>query len=188
MVPPDIKVTSEILWQGAAIFALLDSALVYLLVRRRTAAEFRNLKWTLVITTAVFWCLIWLSMSGLFWDPVYSYVFPVWARWFIPPVYGVLFGCVGLLFWWLALRARGNATLNFILLGGVWGSVTHLWAISRGILEKPPMLQGVSPVSAIVLPFFEFVFYWCAIVGIASTIRHGRRWFKPPHLGEVTLG
>jgi hypothetical protein len=38
---------------------------------------------------------MWMVMtSGLFWDSVYHYVFPAWARWFIPPVYGLLFGGV----------------------------------------------------------------------------------------------
>ena len=45
--------------------------------------------------------------------------------------------------------------------------ITHIWAIYRGILDKPPLLQGASPVAASIMPFFEFVFYWCIILGVA---------------------
>jgi hypothetical protein len=58
--------------------------------------------------------------------------------------------------------------LNYFIFGGLVGSLTHLWAIHRGILNKPPLLQGVSLVSALVLPFFEFIFYWSIILGLAS--------------------
>ena len=65
--------------------------------------------------------------------------------------------------------------LNYFLLGGAMGTITHIWAVYRGILEKPPMLQGVSPLSATVFPFFEFVFYWGVILTVASTIHNLRR-------------
>jgi hypothetical protein len=109
-------------------------------------------------------------MTLFFWEPVYQYVFPDWSRWFIPPVYALFFGLISLLFWWLALRLSGNPVLGFLLLGGLWGSLTHVWAISRGILDKPPMLQGASPWAAIVLPFFEFIFYWCIILAVSTFV------------------
>lgn len=169
-LPPDIKVTSEILWQAAGVFLLVDAGFGFLLVRRISSDAFRQLKWNLVITTAVFWLLMWSSMSLLFWDPVYRYVFPEWSRWIIPPVYGGLFGCIAIFFWWVALRLPGNVVMSFLLLGGAWGSITHAWAITRGLLEKPPMLQGISSLSAVVMPFFEFMFYWSVILCIASVI------------------
>lgn len=173
LFPPEVKVTSEVLWRGAVIFLLLDSGLVSLLVQRTKASVFRQCKWTLVSTTIIFWGLMWTAMMLFFWEPVYQYVFPEWSRWLIPPVYALFFGFVGLLFWWLGLRLPGNPVVGFLLLGGLWGSLTHVWAISRGILDKPPMLQGASPWAAIILPFFEFVFYWCIIVGV-STFVHSR--------------
>ncbi len=45
--------------------------------------------------------------------------------------------------------------------------VTHLWGVSRGLIEDPPMLQGVSVLSVAVMPVFEFVFYWCITLTIA---------------------
>jgi hypothetical protein len=102
-----------------------------------------------------------------FWESVYHYMFPSWARWLIPPLYGILFAGVGLFLWWLSSRLPSHSVLNYFFFGGLVGSLSHLWAIHRGILDNPPLLQGVSPASA-VLPFFEFVFYWCIILGLAS--------------------
>jgi len=180
---PDLKVTSEMLWQAAVIFFVVDAVLAFLLTRRTTPVFFRELKWTLVITTTIFWGLLWLSMSTFFWEPVYHYVFPEWSRWFIPPLYGIFFGIVGFFFWWIVLRMPGNTVVEFLLAGGMWGTVTHCWAVGRGLLEKPPMLQGVSTLSAVVMPFFEFMFYWSVILGIASLIQSGRQKRKlAPHV------
>jgi hypothetical protein len=38
--------------------------------------------------------------------------------------------------------------------------------ISRGLL-RVPLLAEVSAVSALVFGVFEFIFYWCAIVGLS---------------------
>jgi hypothetical protein len=185
--PPDLKVTSEILWRGAFFFLLVDAGLVFLLSWRIKPAASRAIKWSLVVTSAVFWCLMWLSMSYFFWEPVYHYVFPEWARWFISPLYGLLFGAAGLLFWWVALRTPGNALVNFFLLGGLWGMLTHIWAIGRGILDKPPMLQGASPIAAVIMLILQFMFYWCIIVGIASEVQRGQRWLKEWKHGRLKI-
>jgi len=162
------------LWLGALIFALLDFAFVAFLAWRIKPDTFKRLKWNLLVTTAAFWFVLWTSMSYFFWDPVYHYVFPEWARWFIPPVYGLLFGAVALLFWWLALRLPGHGLINFCILGGLLGMITHVWAIYRGILDKPPMLKGASPAAVTVMPFFEFIFYWCLIITISRLMWRGR--------------
>jgi hypothetical protein len=168
-LPPDAKVTTEILWRATLIFAPIDAVFISILAWRIDTKTFRSFKRMLIVTTAVFWFAMWLVMtSGLFWDSVYHYVFPAWARWLIPPVYGLLFGAVALLFWHLALGVPGRPVVTYCLLGGLWGSVTHVWAIWRGILEKPPMLRGASPVAAVVFPFFEFVLYWCITVTVAT--------------------
>ncbi len=174
MVPPDVKVTTEVLWRGTVLFLLADSGFAYLLLRRTPVSVFRRCKWTLVLTTVVFWGLLWSVMMLLFWEPVYGYVFPQWSRLLVPPVYALFFGVIGLLLWTLAFRLPGRPLLNFLFLGGLWGSLTHVWAIDRGILEKPPMLQGASPLAAVVLPFFEFIFYWCVIVAVSIFV--SSRW------------
>jgi len=164
------KVTTEILWKGALIFAVIDIFFVSFLVWKISNNLFYRFKWPLLVITSLFWCLIWLCMSSFFWESVYHFVFPQWARWIIPPFYGVMFGLISLFFWKLALYLPGKSVLNFLILGGLLGAITHIWAISRGILDNPPILQGASPIAASVLPIFEFTFYWCTIVSISFII------------------
>ncbi len=170
------KVTTDILWRAAIVFAVVDVCLVALLLRRLTRETFIRLRPFLVITSGVFWFVVWLLMDIYFWDSVYHYVFPPWARWIIPPAYGLLFSLVALLFWWISLRLPGVPLLNFCILGGLWGAATHLWGISRGLIDKPPMLQGLSVVSVAIMPIFEFGFYWCVILSISLFLsRHSQR-------------
>jgi hypothetical protein len=44
--------------------------------------------------------------------------------------------------------------------------VGHGIGISRGLL-RVPLLANVSAVSALVFGVFEFIFYWCVIVGLS---------------------
>jgi hypothetical protein len=158
----DVKVTTEILWKGALFFALIDVVFVATLNRRINPTDFQKMKWKLVGFMAIFFCALFgVLASYVFWDSVYCYVFPAWVRWIMPPVYGLLFASYGLFVWWLSFRLRTNAVMNFCLFGGLWGIITHIWAIYRGILEKPPMLRGASPVAAVTIAAFEFIFYWC---------------------------
>jgi hypothetical protein len=168
-----VKVTTGILWRAALLFALFDAVLVAYLARFIEPAIFRQLKLAVTLIAGIFWFLIWLVMVIFFWEPVYHYVFPPWSRWLIPPMLGIGFAFAGLLLWWLALLFRSNQVVNFCLFGGLLGMMTHVWAIYRGILEKPPLLQGASPVATSIMPIFEFIFYWCIILGAAYL------WKKP---------
>ena len=172
MLPPGSKITSEMLWLGAFIFAAIDAVFVPILAWRINPATFRRCKWALGVTTAIFWSALWTWVLVNFWDSVYRYVFPAWAHWLIPPIYGLLFAGISVLFWWLALRLGGNAALNFCLLGGLWGMVTHLLAVYLGIVDKPPVLQGAAPVAAVIIAIFEFMFYWCIILSVAVLLHH----------------
>ena len=177
-LPPDIKVTSEVLWRGTLIFALIDLGFVPLLAWRIKETRFRQLKWALVGTTAIFWSLLWAWVLDWGWDSVYSYVFPDWIRAWLPLLQGLHFAVVGLVFWWSALRLARNPVAGFCLFGGLWGMVTHVWAVYRGIVDKPPMLQGASPVAAVVIAMFEFMFYWCIILSVAWLLWRGWQWSK----------
>jgi hypothetical protein len=166
MVVEDVKVTSDILWKGAIFFSLIDVFLIFILIKFVRAEDLRKIKWRLIIYMAIFFCLLFGSIvSIIFWDSVYIYVFPAWIRWIIPPAYGLLFSLIGLFCWWLAFKLPSNPVMNFCILGGFWGLFTHILAIHRGILEKPPMLQGASPIAALTLATFEFIFYWSICLG-----------------------
>ncbi len=162
VIPEDLKVTDDVLYRGALLFILIDLVIVTLLVKRIKPDELLKMKWTLVVVMFIFFFVLFGAIiSIIFWDSVYSYVFPIWARWVIPPLYGLLFSLVGLLTWWVSFRLPANPVLYFCIMGGLWGIVSHILAIHRGILEKPPMLQGSSPLAALTIAAFEFVFYWC---------------------------
>ena len=179
-IPDDIKVTTEILWKGAIFFAFTDVTLIIVLIRLIKPKDLFKMKWKLITFMAIFFCILFGSIVSLiFWNSVYSYVFPSWIRWIIPPTYGLLFSMIGLFFWWLAFKLPTNPVLNFCILGGLWGLATHIMAIYRGILDKPPMLQGASSISALTIATFEFIFYWCICVGFTYLIeRLGTRLFR----------
>lgn len=179
MIPPDFKITTEILYRGALIFAVMDVVFIPILAWRIKPEVFRRIKWALAGVTAIYWCALWAWVLDNFWNPVYHYVFPTWSRWFIPPTYGLLFAGVCLFFWWLALRLHGNPVLNFCLLGGLWGMITHLMAISLGILSKPPVLQGAAPEAAVIIAIFEFMFYWCVILSVTALVHLIWRKLRP---------
>ena len=189
MLPPDVRITSEVLWRGALIFALIDAGFVPLLAWRIKSARFRQLKWALVGTAAAFWGLLWAWVLDWSWDSIYSYVFPDWIRAWLPLLQGLNFAIVALVFWWGALRFSRNPVVGFCLCGGLWGMVTHVWAIYRGILDKPPLLQGASPVAAVVIAIFEFTFYWCIILSVAWLLWRGWQLAKTvPDLAGVRTG
>ena len=166
----DIKITTELLYQGALVFALTDAAFVGLLVWRLRPDAFRRLKWTLPIAAALVWFGIWSWAIGNFWETVYAYVFPTWAEFWVPIIAFVAAGAVALGLWAIANQSRWNPVLVYCLLGGTLGSLTHIWAVFRGIVTKPPMLQGASPLAAVVIAFFEYIFYWCVILVLALGI------------------
>jgi hypothetical protein len=186
-LPSDIEVTSEMLWQGTLLFALIDLGFVPLLAWRIKRTRFRQLKWALVIATAIVWSMIWMWALNNFWDSVYRHFFPDWTRPFLPLFFGLLYAVVALVFWWGALRFSGNPVVGFCLFGGLWGMATHVWAVYRGIVDKPPMLQGASPVAAVVIAVFEFMFYWCIILNIAWLLRRGWQWSKGLIQGQARV-
>lgn len=173
----DIKVTTLTLWTGTLLFAIIDAGYVPFLSWKIKPAKFLRLKRTLVLTTAVFWCALWTWAVFYYWDSVYRYVFPDWARWLVPPAQGLLAVGVSLLMWRIAISSPGKSVLLFCILGGLWGMITHIFAVQRGIVNKPPMMAGASPTAAVIVAIFEFIFYWCVILSIASILYSADRWW-----------
>ncbi len=169
-MPAELKITTELLYQGVLIFALMDTIYVPLLVWRVKDETFRKLKWSLVIAAALIWWGIWSWAIGNFWETVYSYLFPAWARAWTPWIAFVAAGAAALGLWKLAVRVEGKSVLAYVLCGGALGSLTHIWAVIRGVVSKPPMLQGASPLAAVIFAFFEYIFYWCAILTLAKSM------------------
>lgn len=163
----DFKITTQLLYQGALVFALMDAVYISLLVWRVSGDVFHRLKWNLVVAAAVIWFGIWSWAIGNFWETVYTYVFPAWAQTWVPWIAFIAAGLFAWILWTLAIQTKAKAVPVYCLLSGILGSLTHLWAVTRGIVTKPPMLQGASPLSAMTIAFFEYIFYWCVILTLA---------------------
>lgn len=170
MIYDNITITSGLLLKGAFIFALLDVFFIPLLLWRIKPIFFAKLKWFLVIISGLTWFGIWKLVLYLFWEPVYSFIFPVWGYGWIPFLFGMLMAGVTLGFWSLSRKIRTHPLPAFLLLSGTWGVLTHLWAITRGLLTQPPLLQGASTWAALLIAFFEYIFYWCIITSLAALI------------------
>ncbi len=171
MVPPDFKLTSNMLWQGALVFALIDACVVSLLAWRVQPHVFRQLPWAVVIATAIFWGALWTAALRLAWQWFYGYIFPDWAP-SVAPSFGLVYSCIGLTMWFLAWRLPGNPIVSFCRLGSLEGLVSHVWAVyNLGVIDKIPIMHGASPASVFVFAMFEKILYWSIILGVAELLR-----------------
>lgn len=175
-----VQVTSDLLWRAALITALIDVPLLLIAAHWVSPEVFRKLKWYLASAALVVYAALWGTFgSVLYWDEVYQAIFPAWSRWLLPG-YGLLFAAVAIAFWRISLLAAKWQVVWFCLLGGLVSLVGHSIGISRGLL-RVPMLAEASAVSALVFGVFEFILYWCAIVGLGAA----GRWFglqlRPRH-------
>jgi hypothetical protein len=160
------RVTSELLWRVTLIAMLIDAPLLFLVARWVSSGLFRKLKWHLAGAGFVVYALLWGTFGSVyFWETVYKAIFPAWSRWFLPLGYGLLFGALAVAFWRVSILAARWQALWFSLLGGLVSLVGHGIGISRGLL-RVPLLAEASAVSALVFGVFEFIFYWCVIVGL----------------------
>ena len=164
--------TPDLMYRASVVVALIDVAFAALLAWRVGADGVRRARRAIPAVAGVFWFGVWLAMAIVFWDRVYSHVFPGWARWVIPPLYGLGFAGVAAGWRWIALRSGPLTVPVFIALWGATGALTHAYAIfGRGLLEKPPMLQHLTPASAIVFATFEFGFYGCVMLTVSSFLQ-----------------
>jgi hypothetical protein len=160
--------TTSLMWRSVLAAALIDAPLLYLAVRLVKADLFRKLKWYLAGAAFLVYAALWgILGSFLFWDTVYSAIFPAWFHWLLPLIYGMLFGVVTLFFWWLSRMTARRQVLWFILLGGLVSLVGHTIGFHRGLMQVP-LLAQTSLASALVFGVFEFVFYFCVITGLAA--------------------
>jgi hypothetical protein len=162
-----IQVTTGLLWQSTILFGVLALTLSFVTINRVSPMRFRLLRTHIVAATFVVWFLIWLTMAVLFWESVYSHFFPAWSRWLLPILMGLGFSAVSLAFWRPARMADRWSVLVFVLLGGLLGPATHIWAVIRGIVTRPPLLKGADPLAAIVFSLPEFTIYFVVITWLA---------------------
>lgn len=182
MEPLNSPLASSLFWQSALVVALLDGCFILLLRRFVQPAYFYPLKRPIVAISAVFWGLLWAIVLAWAWPWFYQYVFPAWTRWLLVPFFALFYAVVGWALWQLA-RLRGNPIINFPLLGGLVGLLTHTWAIyGAGIIEKVPLMQGVHPLPVLLFAITEYTFYWCAIFSKAIFVHRLQKWWNSvPH-------
>jgi hypothetical protein len=186
-MPLDKVLTPELMYRAAVGVAAIDIAFAALLTWRVGSDGVRHARRAIPAVAGVFWFGVWLAMAVVFWDRVYGHVFPGWSRWVIPPVYGLGFAGVAAGWRWFALRTGRLAVPVFVALWGATGALTHAYAIfARGLLERPPMLQHLTPLSAIVFATFEFGFYGCVMLTAAAMLR-GRLDREPPRARDTPL-
>ncbi len=175
------RVTSELLWRGAGFALFIDIPLL-VIVRRFVSAElFRGLKWYLASAAFLTYALLWAVFGSVyFWDSVYHAVFPAWSRWLLPAWFGCLFGLLAILLWRITAPTAKGQAVWFVLLGGAASLLGHGIGIKRGLL-RVPLLSQASPASALVFGVFEFVFYWCGIVGLAVAAKELARLLHRSH-------
>lgn len=169
-MPPDFKATSGMFWQSTLIFALLDLLLIFLLLRQINPSRFRQLHWAVAVGSALGWgTLAWITLGG-FWDSYYRYFFPDSMRMFVP-IFALLYALIGVVLWWLARHLAIHPVPGFCLLGACESLLEHVWGIyGAGILDRVPMLQGVSAASVLVFSFFEYILYWGIVLALAGLI------------------
>lgn len=179
MIPENFKLLSAQFWLGGVLLGVVDVAFVALLTWRVKPARFRELKWTLAGTAAVFWGIFTSAVVWVFWDIYYRYFLPGWLRsggllLFVP----ILFGVFALAFHGLALRGPGNPIVTFGLLGGLESWLEHLWGIYGLKILDIPFLQEASPASILAFAFPEYILYWCIVIGLAVLFQRGWRWWS----------
>jgi hypothetical protein len=171
-VPVENALTPQLMYRAAVVVALLDVLLAVELTRRVGADGLRRARWPVAAAAGLFWFAVWAAMHTMFWTRVYAHVFPGWARWVVPPVFGIAYAALALGWRRLALSAGRLAVAAWVLLWGATGALTHTWAIyGRGLLVRTPMLQLLTPTSAIVFATFEFGCYGCLILAVASRVQ-----------------
>lgn len=108
--------TPALMYRAAVVVAVADVAFAALLTWRIGTEGLRRARASVPMVAGVFWLGVWMTVHTLYWEPVYSHVFPAWSRWVIPPVYGLGFAGAAAAWRWLALRAPRLAVPVFIAL------------------------------------------------------------------------
>lgn len=172
-------ITTQQLWRGAALLAVIAAASMPVLSRLVPPALFPRLRRTIPAAAFALWTAIWFAVVAVYWQPVYGYFFPASIRWFLPLFMGTGFGLAYGVLFRLVERLPGHPTLLFVLLAGLLGPLTHTFAVYRGIVEKPPLLRGASPVAAVLVSYPEFTIYACLAVLLAAAFLRLRSALPP---------
>lgn len=158
-------------WWSAVVTTLIDVVFFLILVWRVKPPRFQRLTPAITVVGIVFWIAIWATFLwwNYTWEKCYQYVFPSWAPWVVPPLYGLIFGLASAASWWLALRLPIHPIISYCVFGGLASLPGHLQAIyGGGMLERCVLIQGLDAAPMLVFGIFEFGFYWMFILAVAA--------------------
>jgi hypothetical protein len=163
-------VTSAQMWATAAAVATVDLALAAVLTHRLRPPWRPRFAPTLLCVGIVGFATLFSWAFWAYWDSCYGFALPAAAKPFAPLV-GMGIGASGWIFWRVARWTGRWAVPVFVALGGLESLPGHLNAIYRfDLLERCPLIQGVSPASALVFGIFEFGFYWSMVLTVSSLV------------------
>ena len=167
----DFQATSQFYWTAALVAALIDVFLLGWLFRQFKSDTYCQLQPSMTVISMLFWSALYVLVINAFWDSCYQFFFPDWVLKIVFP-FGLLVGLLGLPFWWISLRLPGNPLWWFTVLGGLHSLLGHFPAIyDQNILERCPMLTGVSARSVLVFGIFEFILYWSIVLIISAIVQ-----------------
>jgi hypothetical protein len=174
MMFENAHLTNPLIWTSTGIVAILDAILILLAHRAVNREQFRQMRWELAIVSGIFFLLLWMTVLWWAWDWFYSYIFPGWAHYLFPLLFGIGYGLIALGMGWLSLRLPGSPAVTWCILGGVEGLLSHIYAIyGVGAASKPPIMQGTDPLVVLIFAVFEIAFYWSCILLISRLIWKG---------------
>ncbi len=164
-MPSNVHLSTPLVWTCTGILLVLDVLLALLARRTINREQFSVLRRPLPIAGGVFFLLVWTSILLWGWDWFYAYIFPPWARYTLPLIFCLAYGLLAAGMAWLSLKLPGSPPINWCVLGGVEGLLSHLYAIyGLGAASRPPIMHGTDPFSVLIFAVFEKAFYWSLIL------------------------
>jgi hypothetical protein len=161
----EAHVTTLLIWKCTGVLVVLDVFLALLAQRLVSRESLRQMRGLLAMAGGVFFLVVWIVVLVWGWDWFYSYIFPSWARYLLPPLFGIGYTMIALIMTRLSIKLPSNPAITWCVLGGVEGLLTHLYAIyGLGAASKPPIMQGSDPFAVLIFAVFEKAFYWSLIL------------------------
>jgi hypothetical protein len=160
-----IQLTSKIFWVSAAVAALIDAGLLFLILRLIRPERFIQIRVPVIVTAGVFWGILGVWLVRSFWVAYYQYFYPRWMGDWGIFVFGPGIGMIlAIVFYWIIARFRSRPIPVFFALVGIEAFLEHLMGIYSFRIMDIPSFRGVSPLSVLVFSVPEYIFYWSLIL------------------------
>jgi hypothetical protein len=175
----NIHLTSDVFWQSAALAALMDAGLLFLVLRLVRPARFFHMRLAVIVSAGVFWGILGVLVVRSFWAAYYQFFYPRWMGDWGIFVFGPSIGMVlAFLFYWIARRVRSHPIPAFFLAVGVEALLEHLMGIYSFRIMAIPMFSGVNPLSILAFSIPEYILYWSIILLAAFLVQGAYSRFR----------